>query len=40
VALLNGLVGSMAAFGTDHDLMQRLLTVETRCQSQLTVRAN
>ena len=30
VALLNGLFGSMAAFGTDHDLMQRLLTVETR----------
>ena len=37
VALLNGLVGSMAAFGTDHDLMQRLLTVETRRQSQLTL---
>ena len=30
LAVLNGLVGSMAAFGTDHDLMQRLLTVETR----------
>jgi solute:Na+ symporter, SSS family len=37
VALLNGLVGSMAAFGTDHDLMQRLLTVETRRRSQLTL---
>ena len=37
VALLNGLVGSMAAFGTDHDLMQRLLTVATRRQSQLTL---
>jgi SSS family solute:Na+ symporter len=37
VAVLNGLVGSMAAFGTDHDLMQRLLTVETRRQSQLTL---
>ena len=29
VAVLNGFIGSMAAFGTDHDLMQRLLTVET-----------
>lgn len=37
VAVLNGLVGSMAAFGTDHDLMQRLLTVETRRQSQRTL---
>jgi len=37
VALLNGLIGSMAAFGTDHDLMQRLLTVETRQQSQRTL---
>ena len=37
LALLNGLVGSMAAFGTDHDLMQRLLTVETREQSQRTL---
>ncbi len=37
VALLNGLVGSMAAFGTDHDLMQRLLTVETRRKSQWTL---
>ena len=37
VALLNGLIGSMAAFGTDHDLMQRLLTVETRRQSQRTL---
>ncbi len=37
VAVLNGLIGSMAAFGTDHDLMQRLLTVETRRQSQLTL---
>ena len=37
VAILNGLVGSMAAFGTDHDLMQRLLTVETRRQSQRTL---
>jgi solute:Na+ symporter, SSS family len=37
VAILNGLVGSMAAFGTDHDLMQRLLTVETRGESQRTL---
>ena len=37
VAVLNGLVGSMAAFGTDHDLMQRLLTVETRRRSQWTL---
>jgi len=27
----------MAAFGTDHDLMQRLLTVETRAESQRTL---
>src|SRR6266568_1686571 len=33
LAVLNGFVGSMAAFGTDHDLMQRLLTVETRGES-------
>src|SRR6266487_5073931 len=37
LALLNGFVGSMAAFGTDHDLMQRLLTVETRGESQRTL---
>ena len=37
IAVLNGLVGSMAAFGTDHDLMQRLLAVETRRQSQRTL---
>ncbi len=37
VALLNGLIGSMAAFGTDHDLMQRLLTVESRRESQWTL---
>ncbi|MGH7393098.1 MAG: sodium:solute symporter family transporter [Candidatus Rokuibacteriota bacterium] len=37
VAILNGFIGSMAAFGTDHDLMQRLLTVETRRQSQRTL---
>jgi solute:Na+ symporter, SSS family len=37
VAILNGFIGSMAAFGTDHDLMQRLLTVETRRDSQRTL---
>ena len=37
LAVLNGLVGSTAAFGTDHDLMQRLLTVETRRKSQQTL---
>jgi solute:Na+ symporter, SSS family len=37
LALMNGFVGSMAAFGTDHDLMQRLLTVETRQESQRTL---
>ncbi len=37
LAILNGLVGSMAAFGTDHDLMQRLLTVESRRASQRTL---
>src|SRR5215470_7186846 len=37
LAILNGFVGSMAAFGTDHDLMQRLITVETRRESQRTL---
>jgi solute:Na+ symporter, SSS family len=37
VAVLNGFIGSMAAFGTDQDLMQRLLTVETRRESQRTL---
>ena len=37
VAILNGFVGSLAAFGTDHDLMQRLIAVETRQESQRTV---
>jgi SSS family solute:Na+ symporter len=39
VAILNGFFGSMAAFGTDQDLMQRLLTVETRRKSQRTMLA-
>ncbi len=36
-ALLNGIFGSMAAFGTDQELMQRLLTLETRRESQRTL---
>ncbi len=34
IAIANGFFGSMAAFGTDHELMQRLLTVDTRRESQ------
>lgn len=34
LAIFNGFFGSLAAFGTDQDLMQRLLTVETRRDSQ------
>ncbi len=37
IAVLNGFFGSMAAFGTDQELMQRLLTVETRQMSQRTM---
>jgi SSS family transporter len=37
LATLNGFFGSMAAFGTDQELMQRLLTVETRQESQKTM---
>ena len=37
VAILNGFFGSMAAFGTDHEMMQKLLTVETRHESQKTM---
>ena len=37
VAVLNGVFGSMAAFGTDQELMQRLLTLETRQESQKTI---
>jgi len=36
LAVLNGFFGSMAAYGTDHELMQRLLTVKTRQLSQRT----
>ena len=34
---MNGFFGSMAAFGTDQETMQRLLTVETRQESQNTM---
>ena len=37
LATLNGFFGSMAAFGTDQETMQRLLTVETRKASQNTM---
>jgi SSS family transporter len=37
VAIFNGFFGSMAAFGTDHEMMQKLLTVETRAASQRTL---
>ena len=37
IAVLNGVFGSMAAFGTDQELMQRLLTLETRQDSQKTI---
>jgi len=36
-AVLNGIFGSMASFGTDQELMQRLLTLETRRESQKTL---
>jgi SSS family transporter len=37
LATLNGFFGSMAAFGTDQEIMQRLLTVESRKESQKTM---
>ncbi len=37
IAILNGVFGSVAAFGTDQELMQRLLTLETREASQKTI---
>jgi solute:Na+ symporter, SSS family len=37
LATLNGFFGSMAAFGTDQETMQRLLTVATRRASQKTM---
>ncbi|MCB4756119.1 MAG: sodium/solute symporter [Elusimicrobia bacterium] len=39
LAILNGFFGSMAAYGTDHELMQRLLTLETKKKSQQTTLA-
>ncbi len=36
-AILNGVFGSMASFGTDQEMMQRLLTLETRRESQKTL---
>jgi SSS family solute:Na+ symporter len=37
LATLNGFFGDMAAFGTDQEAMQRLLTIETRKKSQKTM---
>lgn len=37
IAILNGFFGSMSAFGTDHEMTQKLLTVETRRESQKSV---
>lgn len=37
IAILNGFFGSMSAFGTDHEMTQKLLTVETRAESQKSV---
>jgi solute:Na+ symporter, SSS family len=37
LAVLNGFVGSLAAFGTDQDFMQRLLAVETAEKSRRTM---
>lgn len=39
LAILNGFFGSMAAYGTDHELMQRLLTVDSKKKSQRTTLA-
>ncbi len=37
LALLNGIFGSMASFGTDYEMMQKLLTLKTRKESQKTL---
>jgi hypothetical protein len=37
LAILNGVFGSLASFGTDYEMMQRLLTLKTRAQSQKTM---
>ncbi|OVE77225.1 hypothetical protein BVX98_03260, partial [bacterium F11] len=39
LAILIGFFGSMAAYGTDHELMQRLLTAESTKKSQRTTLA-
>jgi solute:Na+ symporter, SSS family len=38
LAIMNGFFGSLAAFGTDQDFMQRLLAVDTREAAQRTMR--
>jgi len=37
IAILNGIFGSMASFGTDQELMQRLLTLKTREESRKSI---
>ncbi|PIS46567.1 MAG: hypothetical protein COT17_07945 [Elusimicrobia bacterium CG08_land_8_20_14_0_20_51_18] len=37
IAVINGVFGSMAAFGTDQELMQRLLTLSTREESRKSI---
>ncbi|MDI6783751.1 MAG: sodium/solute symporter [bacterium] len=37
IAILNGFFGSLAAFGTDQEMVQRLLTVKTRQHSQRAI---
>ncbi|MCX7641932.1 MAG: hypothetical protein N2Z20_04790 [Elusimicrobiales bacterium] len=37
LAFLNGIFGSFASFGTDYEMMQKLLTLETRKKSQQTI---
>lgn len=37
LAIMNGFIGSLAAFGTDQDFMQRLLAVETAEKSRRTM---
>ncbi|MCX7905134.1 MAG: hypothetical protein N2446_00345 [Elusimicrobiales bacterium] len=37
LAFLNGVLGAFASFGTDYEMMQKLLTLETRKKSQQTI---
>lgn len=37
IAVLNGALGSLASFGTDYEMMQRLLTLKTRKESQKSI---